>query len=417
MLVVTRRSGRNALVRVAITAAIMAYLLNQVAASEVLAELRSAAPQWIAMAALVAFAGQWLVAERLRRLVEALGPRASTLELLQIDLAARFYGLFLPGGNLAGVLARFYQIARRDGAYAATAVALAIERLVATLTLCFVGILFWLLELPTGNGLALVVMLGAFAGLLAVQALLFLERPLTVRMRARAARWWPRQLASLRDALSRSRGLPRALLVEVLLLGVVVNLIGIVTFGLVALALDLQLSLLTIAWTRSAAVLVTVRAGQRRRARPARGRVRAPARALRGRDRRCLELLAARIRRDGPGVRPGRRRDRGVPSAALSPSDQQRRCPDRSDLAVVTVIASRRRRTSPDEQPSEQPHLGLAGAAAGAAGRRSMPPRHAGERPADPLGVEALRVELVADPLGHFRMLLVARVRQHLEEP
>jgi uncharacterized membrane protein YbhN (UPF0104 family) len=255
---VTRRSLRNTLVRVAVTATIMAYLLNQVATSEVVAEIRSATPPLIGMAALVALAAQVVVAERLRRLAAALGLRASTFELLQIDLAARFYGLFLPGGNLTGVVARFYQIARRDGAYAATAVALAIERLVATITLCFVGILFWLLELPSGNGLALIVMLGAFAGLLALQTLLFLDRPLTARLRARASGRWPRQLASLREAIRRSRRLPRALLAKVFLLGVAVHLMGVVAFGLVALAMELNLSLLTIGWTRSAAVLVTL---------------------------------------------------------------------------------------------------------------------------------------------------------------
>ena len=244
--------------RLAVTAAILVFLFTQVPASEVLAAFRTATLPLVGMAALVALAGQLVVAERLRRLVAGLGLRASTFELLQIDLAARFYGLFLPGGNLAGVVARFYQIARRDGAYAATAVALAIERLVATVTLCFVGILFWLLELPTGNWLALVVMLGAFAGLLALQAALFLDLPLWARLRARAAGWWPRRLASLRDALGRSRRMPRALLAQVFLLGVVVHLLGVVAFGLVALALELDLSLLTIGWTRSAAVLVTV---------------------------------------------------------------------------------------------------------------------------------------------------------------
>ena len=255
---VIRRTGRKTLVRVAVTAAVMAYLFSQVAASEVLAEVRSATPLLIGMATLVALAGQVVVAERLRRMVGALGLRASTFELLQIDLGARFYGLFLPGGNLTGVVARFYRIARRDGAYAATAVALVIERLVATITLCFVGILFWLLELPSGNGLALIVMLGAFTGLLALQTLLFLDRPFTTRLRARASEWWPRQLASLRGAIGRSRRLPRALLAQVFLLGVAVHLMGVVAFSLVALAMELDLSLLTIGWTRSAAVLVTI---------------------------------------------------------------------------------------------------------------------------------------------------------------
>ena len=254
----TNRPWLWTLARVAVAAAIFAYLFSRVPASEVLAALGSATPLLVAMAVLAALAGQLVVADRLRRLAEGLGLRATNLELLQIDLAARFYGLVLPAGNLTGVLARFYQIARRDGAYAATAVALALERLIATLTLCGVGILFWLLELPTGTWPALLLMLGALIGLLALQALLVLDLPLPVRLRARLAEWRPQKLASLRAALGRARRLPRTLLAQVLVLAVVVHLIGILAFVLVAAALEMELSYLTIGWTRSAAILVTI---------------------------------------------------------------------------------------------------------------------------------------------------------------
>jgi glycosyltransferase 2 family protein len=251
---VTPRPRLKALARVAVAATILGYLFSRIPASEVSVALGSATPGLLAMAVLAALAGQLAVADRLRRLVEGLGSRATTAELLQIDLAARFYGLVLPAGNLTGVLARFYQIARRDGAYAATAVALALERLIATLTLCGVGVLFWLLELPTGTWPALLLMLGALLGLLALQALLFVDLPLPARLAA----WRPPRLASLYAALGRARRLPRALLTRVLLLGVVVHLIGVGAFVLVAAALELELSYLTIGWTRSAAILVAI---------------------------------------------------------------------------------------------------------------------------------------------------------------
>ena len=124
----------------------------------------------------------------------------------------------------------------------------------STLTLCGVGVLFWLIERPTGAWPALLLMLGGLLGLLALQALLLLDLPLPARLAA----WRPPKLASLYAALGRARRLPRALLTRVLLLGVVVHLIGIVAFAMVAAALGLELSYLTIGWTRSAAILVAI---------------------------------------------------------------------------------------------------------------------------------------------------------------
>jgi uncharacterized membrane protein YbhN (UPF0104 family) len=244
--------------RVAVAAAILAYLFSRIPAAEVARTLADAAPGWVGLAVLAALGSQLLIAERLRRLVQGLGSSASTLGLFQINLAAVFYGLLLPAGNVTGVLARFYQIARRDRAYAATAVALAIERLVATITLCVVGVLFWLLERPTHGWPALALMLAALGPLLGLQFLLLSDLRGAGRLSARLARRWPNRLASVRQALSRSRRLPRPLLVQVFLLGIVVHLVGILAFALVAAALQLSLPLPTIGWTRSAAILITV---------------------------------------------------------------------------------------------------------------------------------------------------------------
>ncbi len=248
----------GALARVAVAALILVWLFSRIPAAEVGRTLAGAAPWWVGMAVLAALGSQWLIAERLRRLVEGLGSSVPTLALFQINLAAVFYGLLLPAGNVTGVLARFHQISRRGRAYAATAMALAIERLIATITLCAVGVLFWLLEWPSGSWPALALMLGALAPLLALQGLLLTELRLAGRLRARLARWWPHRLASLRDALGRARRLPRSLLVQVFLIAIAIHLVGILAFGMVAAALQLPLSLLTIGWTRSAAILVTL---------------------------------------------------------------------------------------------------------------------------------------------------------------
>jgi glycosyltransferase 2 family protein len=247
-----------ALGRCAIALAILAWLFRQISPASVLDAAASAAPEALLVAFLLALLAHVLIADRLRRLVEALGMRLSTLSLLEINLATVFYGLILPAGNVTGIIARFYRMSRHEPNYAGIAVALAFERLVATLTLCLVGVAFWLVDWRA-DWLALVLMLSVLAALVVLHAALFTTAPpLPARLRGSLGRWWPDRLASLRDALRQSRGLSRSVVAKLFALGILTHGLGVIAYGLVASALDLDLSLATVAWTRSAAVLVAI---------------------------------------------------------------------------------------------------------------------------------------------------------------
>ena len=89
-------------------------------------------------------------------------------------------------------------------------------------------------------------------------AALFARAPLLVRLRAPLGRRLPGKLTSLRLALSQARDLPRDVVAGVLLLSVLTHGLGIAAYALVASALDLDLALATVAWTRSAAVLIAI---------------------------------------------------------------------------------------------------------------------------------------------------------------
>ena len=247
-----------ALGRVGLAAAILAYLLRASSPGRVLDAARSVTPAALVAAFLFALLAQVLVADRLRRVVEALGMRLSTPALLEINLATVFYGLVLPAGNVTGTLARFYKLSRRERNYAGIAVALGYERLVATATLCVVGIGFWLLD-RGAPWPPLALMVAAFAALLVLHVAIFggSSGPLD-GIRHVFGRLLPRRAASLREALRDSRGLPRPTVVAVAGLSLLTHALGIAAFGVVAGALDLELSIATVAWTRSAALLVAI---------------------------------------------------------------------------------------------------------------------------------------------------------------
>jgi glycosyltransferase 2 family protein len=244
--------------RGAMALAIFAYLFQHISLANVLDAASSAAPGPLLAAFLLALLAHVVIADRLRRLVQALGMRLSTLTLLQINLATVFYGLILPAGNVTGIIARFYRMSRREPNYAGIAVALAFERLAATLTLCLVGIAFWLVDWRA-DWPALILMLGALAALLLLHATLFTSRPpLLIRLRDGLGRWWPHSLTSLRQALQQSRSLPQGVVAKVFALSILTHGLGVVAYDLVASALSLDLSFATIAWTRSAAVLIAI---------------------------------------------------------------------------------------------------------------------------------------------------------------
>jgi hypothetical protein len=246
------------MVRYAVAIALLAALILAVPADALRATLSRAHPAGIATALLMALASHLLIAQRIRYLTAALGLPLPFWALLRINLGAVFYGLALPAGNLSGVAARLYQMARAGGHYAEPAVALTLERLVATVTLGAIGVLCWPVTAPADTWPVLTLMLAATLGFAALQLAMFKPLPLITPVWRWLVARWPGKLATLRDAMERARGLPWRVWRTTFALGFGVHLIGIAAYAAVAWSLGLDLSLWTIAWTRSAAILIAI---------------------------------------------------------------------------------------------------------------------------------------------------------------
>ena len=243
--------------KLAVAGGILTYLFSLVPLADIGAAMASAALAPLVLAFVVAFGAQVMLALRLSRLVRGFGPRLEVAELLQVNLATAFYALFLPAGNVTGLIARFARVSRREKNYAGVALALVLDRVVATVTLCVVGLVAWLIEWPTQHGIVLVVFGGSLAALLAGYGVL-VKMPGWRTGGAARPMPWPRKLETLRIALQQASDLPRRLILSALVIGIAIHLIGTGAYALVALALDLQLSLMTIAWTRAAAMLIAI---------------------------------------------------------------------------------------------------------------------------------------------------------------
>jgi hypothetical protein len=254
-LFVQHKRALSLLARLAVAAGILAYLFALVPLAEIAAAAASAAPLPLVLAGAVALGAQTVLALRLSHLIRGFGPRLEVASLLEVNLAATFYGLFLPAGNVTGLLVRFARVSRREKNYSGIALALVLDRVIATLTLCMVGLVAVLLDRPHQSGLLLGLFAASFAALLAGLGLLML---LPGWFADRWPRLVPRKLETLWIALRQARHLPWQVLLAAFALGIGIHLLGTGAYGLVAMALDLELPLLTVAWLRAAAILIAI---------------------------------------------------------------------------------------------------------------------------------------------------------------
>jgi uncharacterized protein (TIRG00374 family) len=248
------------LLRVAIGIALLWWLYTTVDIADVWHAVKTARWQFVLGAVAMTFLVMWATADRLRRLCNAHGHSWTTLEILQINLATRFYGLFLPGGNLAGIAIRFYKLTDGRKHYLGTAVALLYDRIVATVTMCALGAAFWLVERPGESWQAVAAILVAMLGMVIVLLILFSPSPgpIVSGLRGVVSKVGGVRLNTLRDAFRESRTLSGRQTFTIYTLSFIAHLLGVVSCYLLSLSLGLELSFVTIGWVRTAIILATM---------------------------------------------------------------------------------------------------------------------------------------------------------------
>jgi glycosyltransferase 2 family protein len=246
--------------RIAVGLAVLALLFYKVPIADVWAAIASARWPFVLAAAGLTLLMQWSTADRLRRLCDAHGHGWGTGQILQINLSTRFYGLFLPGGNFTGIAIRFYKLSGDHKHYLGTAVALFYDRIAATVSLCALGAVFWLVERPGGSWQPIVAILTAMLVMILALVILFDRSPgpAVAFIRRMVSKLGGVRLNTLRQAVRDSRTLTRRQTVLVYTLSVVAHLMGVAGWYLLARSLGLELSLVSIGWIRSAMILATM---------------------------------------------------------------------------------------------------------------------------------------------------------------
>jgi len=240
-----------------VAAALLAFVFSRVPLASVIAAMRGADRALLVLAFISALAVQFFSSARLKVLLEGQGVRLSVWSVFEINLATRFYGLFLPGGNLTGMGIRVLKVSRLEGSVAAAGAAVLADRVIATLVLCMVGVVFWLLQRPHPDVVWPLLFLGCAVALTLV---------LWLMMRPDALRWLRRRipgrltgkLDSIRTALGRFGRLGERVLARALALSVVTHLAGVLCYWLVLASMALGLSPIAGGWIRSVMLFVTL---------------------------------------------------------------------------------------------------------------------------------------------------------------
>jgi glycosyltransferase 2 family protein len=254
----TERIAITQLLRLAVAAAILAYLFRAVPGAQVFSIFHRAEFSWLIMGFLLSLLVQVVSAMRLKIVTDAHSLGLTTLDVFEINLVTRFYGLFLPGGSVTATAVRVFKLVQVRPHYAGAITAVVFDRLVATLVMCGIGIVFWLLAWTPGQLGWLIMM--AFALVWLVAPFVWIcarpSDPVTLcNARPRFLGGWFR---SISKAIAELQRIPSRSIIGIVGWSVLANLIGIAEYFAFAQSIDMGIEWFALGWIRSAMLVASL---------------------------------------------------------------------------------------------------------------------------------------------------------------
>lgn len=225
--------------------------------SQVVGALKDVRLSYVAAALAVMLATAYLDALALWLPLHKVGVPGSKWTVFEVKMITRFYAQFLPSELMASAL-KLHRLAAPTRQWGEVTAALTFTRVVSALVLVLLGLVLWLIEMPTGPGrLVGFVLVGMAVGLLGMH--LTIKSVAATRSAKRLfampgfawikGKFFDKVRALARTTVTSYRLFGKTIY-PVILLALVRHLMGIVSFTLVALSLDLHISLLAVGWIR-----------------------------------------------------------------------------------------------------------------------------------------------------------------------
>ena len=247
------------LLRLAFSGLLLALLFTQIDLASVFAGLSLVDPQWLVAILALYCVMTYCYAYQMSLLLQHLGMRFANLRLFAIILISTYYSLILPGSVVAGGAISWYKISRSNRRRAEVGALLIYVRLIDTLVLLGIGLVGVWFD-PHFSSLRFKAMVGAmFAGVLLVASPFFFPA-VTRRMEQigqplvdRLSLPQPVQdkAGSVWTALKAFQALDKRTIALVFGLSLASHVLGVVLYYLLALTINMHLSILVIGWVRS----------------------------------------------------------------------------------------------------------------------------------------------------------------------
>lgn len=249
--------------KIALTIGILVFIFSKIPIDNVWLSLKHANRALIGTSFLFLIGMRYIIAYRIKIFTNVHKMRISLQQFFEISLMTNFYGLFLPG-ILAGGAVRWYKISSVENKPAESLTAIVYDRLISTLVIIMVGIIFWLFErqvrtnmeiefilFPTLIALVTCYVL-AFSGKVAAffikinDILIFI--PEFVR----------KKLAKILVSSMDYRKISEQKHIEIFIVSIFYDLLGILAMYLFSLSLNLPLTFIQLGWIRSIILIISM---------------------------------------------------------------------------------------------------------------------------------------------------------------
>lgn len=249
------------ILRIALSFGILIYIFSIIPFKEVLLNLSSANVWYVLIALFVVQVNIYLNAIKLSILTKKQKMSITVGSILKINYLTRFYSLFLPQVISNGVF-RFYSLSKNDKKPAETLAAMIFNQLSDIQTLVFMGLFFWVIDTPpesnniTGISLMLftVILLSVYPIILNKKLYLFV-----INCFSRIS-FVPQiiieKFEKLAKSLVRYQGISIGELASVYGFSFAIHIVGLLSMYIFALAIDLNISLISIGWIRTILLII-----------------------------------------------------------------------------------------------------------------------------------------------------------------
>lgn len=246
-------------IRFLIAFAILYYLFNRIPLSNVVSTLASTKLTYLIFACIFTIISHIIAAYRLKFFTSMQGISLTALQVFEINLATAFYGLFLPGGNLTGGAIRFYKLSINEKKIAEAFASLASDRITATIALCIVGIVFWMIDFPSDSEYVIISMVSILFVLIVLSVILMISKKIlqvSNIINLNKGSFISSSFKKIFYTIDRLRNYSIPAIVFIFGISIISQILGVIVYYTLALSMDIEISFFAMGWIRCAVLLV-----------------------------------------------------------------------------------------------------------------------------------------------------------------